>query len=86
MIQRPPISTKALESLLTDLPEEAVQEVYDFAAFLHQRYASQPPRGSARAILQALEEVGPLEFEEGELDELLADIEAMRELDMSDSG
>lgn len=34
--------------------------------------------------MKALEEVGPLEFEEGELDALLADIEAMRELDMTE--
>jgi hypothetical protein len=29
-----------------------------------------------------LEEVGPLQFEEGELDSLLNDIEAMRQMDL----
>jgi hypothetical protein len=77
-------STQAreLENILADLPVEKVQEVMDFAYYLRQRYTSHPRRGSATAILEALEEVGPLQFEEGELDALLQDIEAMRQLDM----
>lgn len=72
-----------LERLLADLPVEKAQEVIDFAAYLQQQYAPHPKRGSASAILGALEESGPLEFEEGELDMLLADLEAMRQLDLS---
>lgn len=73
-----------LEELLAELPEEKSREVIDFAAFLHQQYAQKPQRGSAGAILQALDEVGSLEFEEGELDALLDELEAMRRLDLID--
>ena len=38
--------------------------------------------GSAASILKVIEEVGPLEFAEGELERLLADLEEMRLLDM----
>jgi hypothetical protein len=41
------------------------------------------PRGSPEAILQALEETGGLQFERGELDELLSDIELSRLLDLT---
>jgi hypothetical protein len=73
---------RELVDILTDLPAEKVQTLMDFAYYLHQRYASYPRRGSAEAILEVLERVGPLQFEEGELDALLKDIEAMRQLDM----
>jgi hypothetical protein len=38
--------------------------------------------GSAEAILAALDAAGPLEFEQGELDTLLSEIEQLRELDL----
>jgi len=43
-----------------------------------------PPRGSAEAILHALDQAGPLQFEPGELESLLAEIQALLELDHDD--
>jgi hypothetical protein len=74
----PLTSTQAreLENILADLPAEKVQALMDFAHY--ERYASQSHRGSADAILEGLERVGPLQFEEGELDILmLEEIEAI---------
>lgn len=75
----PLTSTQAreLENILADLPAEKVQALMDFAHYLPQRYASQPHCGSAAAILEGLERVGSLQFEEGELDMLLEEIEAI---------
>lgn len=73
-----------LEALLAELPEEKTREVIDFAAFLHQQYAQPFRRGSAGAIMQALDEVGALEFDAGELDTLLDDLESFRQLDPID--
>lgn len=73
-----------LETLLAELPDEKAREVLDFVAFLHQQYAQQSSRGSAGAILRALDEAGPLEFEEGELELLLDELEALRQLDLVD--
>lgn len=70
-----------LEALLAELPEEKAQEVFDFAAYLHQQYVTHPQRGSAQALLQALDSSGPLEFDEGELEGLLIELEALRRLD-----
>ena len=69
-----------LEALLADLPEEKALEIVDFATFLHRQYAQKTGRGTATAILQALDEDGPLVFEEGELDTLLDELEALRQL------
>jgi hypothetical protein len=77
-------ATVNLESLVAELPDEKAREVFDFAAYLHRQYAQQPGRGSARAILRALGEGGPLEFDDGELDALLAELEALRQLDVAD--
>lgn len=74
---------KELETIISELPVDKVQEVLDFARYLRLRYADKPQRGSATAILETLEEVGPLHFEEGELDSLLVDIEAMRQMDVN---
>lgn len=76
--------TTDLETLLADLPEEKAQEVLDFAAFLHEQYAPNARRGSAAAILDAIDSTGPLEFDDGELDHLLSDLESMRRLDLAD--
>lgn len=68
------LSTQAreLENILAELPVEKAQALMDFARYLHQQYAPQPRSGSATAILEKLAEVGPLYFEEGELEMLLA--------------
>ena len=66
-----------------DLPHEKILQVIDFAGYLRSRYAPDAPqRGSAEAVLQALEQVGPLQFAAGELDTLLAEIQTMRKLDL----
>lgn len=77
--------TRELENILAELPVEKVQELMDFAYYLRQRYTPHPQRGSATAILNMLVEVGPLQFEEGELETLLEEIEAMRQLDLLES-
>ncbi|MGQ9625558.1 MAG: DUF2281 domain-containing protein [Anaerolineae bacterium] len=72
---------------LQELPEEKVQEVIDFTNYLWEKYARpRPPRGSAEAILEALEQGGPLQFEPGELERLLTEIEQMREMDLEEHG
>lgn len=55
----------------------------DFADYLRSKYAPDAPQcGSGEAILQALEQVGPLQFAAGELDTLLAEIQTLREMDL----
>lgn len=83
MTQQIVTQVKELEDILAELPADKAQEVIDFAHYLHQRYTTYPPRGSAAAILRGLEEIGPLEFEKGELDALLEEIEALRQLDLN---
>ena len=85
MTQQTSTSVQELETILAALPAEKVQEVVDFASYLRDRYSATPQRGSAGAILHALEKTGPLEFEEGELDSLLDEIDAMRQMDMDDN-
>ncbi|RMF26415.1 MAG: hypothetical protein D6759_19710 [Chloroflexi bacterium] len=64
------------------LPEEKLSAVVDFADYLqHQQRRRKPERGSAEAILQ---HAGKFQFEPGELDRLLAEIEQMREMDLED--
>lgn len=85
MTQFASIQAKELENIIAELPLDKAQELMDFALYLRQKYTPLPQRGSASIILETLEEVGPLEFEEGELDNLLKDIEAMRQMDMLES-
>ena len=75
---------KELETIISELPIDKIQEVLDFAHYLRLRYVSKPERGSAKAILETLEDVGSLQFEKGELDSLLIDIETMRQMDLQD--
>jgi hypothetical protein len=71
-----------LATAVRDLPDEKILQVIDFADYLRSRYAPDAPqRGSVEAILQALEQVGPLQFAPGELNTLLAEIQTMREMD-----
>lgn len=77
-------SAQEIEEILAELPADKVQEVVDFASYLRHRYGSPRKRGSAEAILQALETTGPLAFEERELDRILEEIETMRQLDLRD--
>lgn len=77
---------KELESILTALPSESIEELLDFARSLRRLHTSQLQRGSAAAILHVLEDDGLLHFEEDELDVLLDEIEALRQLDLSSNG
>ena len=62
------------------LPEEQLREVTDFAEFLNAREGKRkPPPGSADAILR---HAGSFQFETGEMDRLLTDIDTSRELDL----
>jgi hypothetical protein len=72
-----------LEAAVRGLPHEKILQVIDFAGYLRSKYASDAPqRGSSEAILEALEQIGPLQFAPEELDTLLAEIQTMREMDM----
>ena len=69
------------------LPSEQVNEVLDFAGYLESQYRRQtPPRGSADAIIAALEKTGPLLFDPGEMESLLTEIAGARESDMEEHG
>ncbi len=71
-----------LVAAVQELPADKIIQVLDFVDYLQSKYNQRrPERGSAEAILQALERSGPLQFEPGELDALLTDIERMREMD-----
>ena len=72
-----------LAASVQDLPPDKILQVIDFADYLRSKYAPDTPkRGSAEAILQALEQVGPVQFAAGELNALLAEIQTMREMDL----
>lgn len=72
-----------LATALQDLPPEKVQQVLDFANFLRSQYTlAAPEHGSAKVILQALEQTGPLQFAPGELDALLTEIQSLRAMDL----
>lgn len=75
--------TKRLIAEIKDLPEDELLMVLRFVERLGD-VSDQPERGSAEAIFQALDEVGPLRFEPGELDALLKDIEHAREMDLKE--
>ena len=72
-----------LAAAVRDLPHEKILQVIDFVGYLRSKYAPDAPqRGSVEAILQALEQIGPLQFAPGELNTLLAEIQTMREMDL----
>ncbi len=80
--QRDGILQELLETVEV-LPDEQLREVTDFAGFLStkSRSTSLPP-GSADALLK---HAGSFEFESGEMERLLVDIERSRELDIEDA-
>lgn len=79
--------TRQLRAAVRDLPADKVAEVLDSAGYLRDKYGqARPERGSAEAIFRALDEVGPLEFEPGELETLLAEIERLRDSDLEEHG
>lgn len=79
--------TNRLMLAVQDLPREKLLAILDFADHMHNRYGrSHPPRGSAESILSVLDEVGPLDFEPGELDALLEGIDQIRAQDLEEHG
>jgi hypothetical protein len=77
--------TDRLLRAVQDLPDDKIGEAIDFVEYLQTKYGQrQPPRGSPATFLKALEEVGPLEFEPGELEELLTDMERSRWMGLTD--
>jgi len=79
--------TSRLIAAVQELPIEKVETILDFVSFLQSQYSQRlPERGSLEAVLQALEQVGSLQFDPGELDSLLTDIEHMRETDLAEHG
>jgi hypothetical protein len=65
-----------------ELPKDKLLEILDFAGYLQSRYGQRrPERGSPEAILK---HAGKFQFEPGELDQLLAEIEQMRLMDMEE--
>ncbi len=84
MANTTPQLMQELTLILQELPTDKARELVDFAHFLQARHGLRAPRGSAAAILYGLQAYGPLQFEAGELDGLLAELEALRALDMND--
>jgi hypothetical protein len=76
-----------LKSIAQALPREQIVALVDFAEYLHTKHlAEQPRRGSIDAFLEFLDRAGPLQFEPGELDRILAEIEQARDLDLEAHG
>jgi hypothetical protein len=76
-----------LVAAIQELPTDKVLTILDFVGYLQSQYGQRrPERGSAEAIMHALEQSGPLQFEPGELDALLAEVEHMREIDLEAHG
>jgi len=79
--------TDRLVAEIQELPTDKLSTVLDFVGYLKSQQTTQrAERGSAQAILRALDEAGPLQFERGELDSLLSDIDHMRALDLNQHG
>lgn len=68
-----------LNEKLRDRPDEELRKVLAFVESLAGSHPPDAPQGSAERILPL---VGSLSFDEGELDELLSDIQHSRELDL----
>lgn len=82
MEQRKAQPTERLVAALQELPEAQVAEVLDFASYLRAKYEHPVTRsGSDKTLLGVLDEGGALQFEPGELDAILAEIERARDND-----
>lgn len=74
-----------LISVVQELPADQIAEVSEFAEELKENSKKLgSERGSIEAIIETMNKFGPLEFEPGELENLLAEISAMRELDLGE--
>lgn len=76
-----------LITIANDLPPEQIEALADFAEYLRAKYPSEKPeRKTTETIIEALERVGPLEFEPGELEAILAEIQQMRDRGFEEHG
>ena len=69
--------TKAISDKMKGLPEDSIKEVLDFIDFLKSK-KEMPKKGTPEAILK---HVGVWKFERGELDNILEDIQKLREVE-----
>ena len=78
---RDPNVSEDLTGKLRKLPKDKLREVEDIADFLLSRKDKDPSpdRGSPEALLKHF---GEASFENGELDELLGDLQDMREVEL----
>lgn len=70
---------KKLTDRLEELPEEKLGEVLDFVDFLQTRLETKPERGTPEALLA---HAGSWNFEPGELDRLLNNIQDLRDMEL----
>ncbi len=74
--------TERLVAAVQELHEDQVAEVLDFASYLRTKYEYiGPADGSAKILLTMLDSGGALQFDPGELDTILAEINQARDND-----
>lgn len=69
--------TKAVSDKMKGLPGDSIKDVMDFIEFLKSK-KEKPKKGSPEAILK---HAGVWKFEKGELDNILKDIQKLREIE-----
>ncbi|MGR3309558.1 MAG: DUF2281 domain-containing protein [Candidatus Brocadiales bacterium] len=69
--------TKAVSDKMKGLPDDSIREVMDFIEFLKSKKEGLK-KGTPEAILK---HVGVLRFERGELDNILENIQKLREIE-----
>lgn len=69
--------TAVVSEKMKGLPEDTIKEVLDFIDFLRSK-KEHVKRGAPEVVLKHL---GAWKFEEGELDNILEDIQKLRELE-----
>ena len=84
-----------LIKMIARMPFQMLMQLFEYASGLLTPAGSKsgissieqrPEPGSAEALLKAFDEVGPLEFDPGELDRILEEIREMRHMDRIDYG
>jgi len=87
MEQRKAQLTERLVAAVQELPEEQVAEVLDFASYLRTKHEILAlPDGSPKTILGVSDGGGALQFDPGELDTILAEINRARDNDRDTDG
>ncbi len=80
--QREAQLTERLVAVVQASHEDRVAEVLDFASYLRTKYEYiGPADGSAKILLTMLDSGGALQFNPGELDTILAEIDRARDND-----